>query len=77
MSDDLTGRLATLGLLAHRTEKAEARIRRRAEDRLSEVGDRLEALRPTVAIHGEEEYLALLKERAQLQRIIAMASTGG
>lgn len=70
-SESIHDRLVSLAGIAARTEHAEGRILKRAEARLQEVNERLDMLRPTIELHGDDEYLALVKERAQVERVIA------
>lgn len=73
MNDEHAKLLASLSGLAVKTEKAERRILDKASRRIDAINARLETLRGTIEIRGESEYLALVKERGDLNRVIAMA----
>lgn len=68
--------LGELAGLASKTENAERRILEAAEKRLDEVQVAIEKARPGIEAAPEEkqdEYLALITERGQLNTVIAKA----
>lgn len=73
MNDEHAKLLASLSGLADKTERAERKIMDKASRRIDAINARLETLRGTIEIRGESEYLALVKERGELSRVIAMA----
>lgn len=71
----IESRLKNLAVLAERSERVDGRIRDAAKDRLSAVNDRIENLKATVALHGDSEYLELVKERGYLERVVARSGS--
>lgn len=72
MNDQHVKLMASLDRLSAKTEKAERAIVDKASRRLDAINARLETLRGTIEIRGEDEYLGLVRERADLMRVIAM-----
>lgn len=65
--------LGELATLSHQTQQAEQQILDRAQQRLKEVENALLKAKATAMTGGEDEYMALVKERGQLHQVIAQA----
>jgi hypothetical protein len=65
--------LGELAAMSRQTEDAERRILARATERLGEVQAELSAAGPKALTGGGDKYMELVKERGQLQQVIAQA----
>jgi 4-diphosphocytidyl-2C-methyl-D-erythritol kinase len=65
--------LGELSVMARQTEDAERRILARANERLGEVETELKAAGAQALTGGGDKYMALIRERGQLQQVIAQA----
>lgn len=76
MQDKAKAQLGNLSALAAKTEAAERRILESAQNRLEEVQAQIDRARPGVESAPEaaqDRYLELVRERGQLQQVIARA----
>jgi len=68
-----TRHLGELAAMAHQTAAAEKRILDVAVKRLADVQSHIAGLRATAITGAGETYMALVKERGQLNQVIARA----
>lgn len=71
--NDTRARLGELAAMAHQTQEAERRILARATERLDEVQSELKDAGAQALSGGGDKYMDLIKERGQLQQVIAQA----
>lgn len=70
--DNTRRQLGELGAMAAKTEAAERRILKRAEEMLAEVEGKIEKARADV-VSNPEAYMHLIEERGRIQQIVAQA----
>jgi hypothetical protein len=71
--DSTHKQLGELAAMSRQTEEAERQILARATERLGDVQSKLAAAGAKALIGGGNKYMALVKERGQLQQVIAQA----
>jgi hypothetical protein len=72
-SSDMQSMLSDLGVLSARTESAEHRILKRAQEGHDRISKKIEALRPKTMLSDENDalYRQLVKRRGELAMVIS------
>ena len=74
-ADNVRRQLVELSELSSKTEAAERKILETAEEKLAEINERLQKLRPDAVLDAgsSDEYQNLVNDRARLNLVIAQA----